>query len=239
LRVEAGARRPHGGVDLRLARLGNLGERLLGRRIGEAVALGGAPPFVPDQQVGLHRPLNSATRFSTYAAMPSFASSLWNSCCCSSRSSVSPLSNGTSAPDCTARLIKPTALEALLGGQNCLAYRTTCSQNPSAGKTSCTRPISFARSNENVSPLTIISIARGLPTMRASRCVPPVPGSTPRFTSGRPTLFWLSLASRRSHAIAISRPPPTVWPLSAAIVSLGVCSRRLRVSFACRQKKYL
>src|SRR2546422_11333115 len=87
--------------------------------------------------------------------MPSFASSLWNSCCCSSRSSVSPLSNGTSAPDCTARLIRPTALEALLGGQNCLAYRTTCSQNPSAGKTSCTRPISFARSNENVSPLTI------------------------------------------------------------------------------------
>src|SRR2546427_778469 len=40
--------------------------------------------------------------------MPSFASSLWNSCCCSSRSSVSPLSNGTSAPDCTARLIRAT-----------------------------------------------------------------------------------------------------------------------------------
>src|SRR2546426_2868574 len=31
-------------------------------------------------------PLNSATRFSTLAAMPSFASSLWNSCCCNSRS---------------------------------------------------------------------------------------------------------------------------------------------------------
>jgi hypothetical protein len=27
--------------------------------------------------------------------------------------------------------------------------------------------------------------------------------------------------------------------LSAAITSLGVCSRRIRVSFACRQKKYL
>src|SRR5256886_6783910 len=39
LRVEAGARRPHGGVDLRLARLRNLGERLLGRRIGEAGGL--------------------------------------------------------------------------------------------------------------------------------------------------------------------------------------------------------
>ena len=42
-----------------------------------------------------------------------------------------------------------------------------------------------------------------------------------------------------SAAIAISRPPPTVCPFSAAIVSFGVCSRRLRVSFACRQKQYL
>src|SRR2546430_11165893 len=76
LRVEAGARRPHGGVDLRLARLGNLGERLLGRRIGEAVGLGGAPPFVSDQQGGFYRPLDSATRFSTLAALPSLASPL-------------------------------------------------------------------------------------------------------------------------------------------------------------------
>jgi len=29
------------------------------------------------------------------------------------------------------------------------------------------------------------------------------------------------------------------WPFSAAITSSGVCSRRLRVSFACRQKQYL
>ncbi len=48
-----------------------------------------------------------------------------------------------------------------------------------------------------------------------------------------------SLASRMSHAMAISSPPPTVCPFSAAIVSFGVCSRRLRVSLACRQKKNL
>jgi hypothetical protein len=36
--------------------------------------------------------------------------------------------------------------------------------------------------------VTISSIARLLPTMRTSRCVPPVPGSTPSVTSGRPTL---------------------------------------------------
>ena len=32
------------------------------------------------------------------------------------------------------------------------------------------------------------SIARVLPTRRASRCVPPVPGSTPSATSGKPDL---------------------------------------------------
>jgi hypothetical protein len=39
-----------------------------------------------------------------------------------------------------------------------------------------------------------------------------------------------------SQASAISSPPPTVWPLSAAIVSLGVCSRRFSVSFAYSEK---
>src|SRR5207237_3675929 len=111
---------PYRRVDLRLARLGDLRERLLGGGVAQPVAFRGPPPLAPDQQVGLHRPLNSATRFSTYAAMPSFASSDWNSCCCSSRSSVRPDSNGTSAPDCTDRLMSPTALEALCGGVNCL-----------------------------------------------------------------------------------------------------------------------
>src|SRR5213080_392646 len=113
LRFEAGARGPDRRVDFRLARLGHFGERLLGGGVGEAVPLGRGPPLVTDQQIGLHRPLNSATRFSTYAAIPSFASSDWNSCCCSSRSSVSPDSNGISAPDWTERLIRPTAFDAL------------------------------------------------------------------------------------------------------------------------------
>src|SRR5256885_17257571 len=95
--------------------------RSLGGGFRETVAPPRRPPLVPDQQVGLHRPLNSATRFSTYAAIPSFASSDWNNCCCSSRSSVSPDSNGISAPDWTERLIRPTAFDALCGGQNCLA----------------------------------------------------------------------------------------------------------------------
>src|SRR5437764_703419 len=238
-RLEAGAGRPHRGVHLRLARLGDFRERLLGGGVGETVARRRRPPLIPDQQVGLHRPLHSATRFSTLAAMPSFASSLWNSCCCSSRSSASADSKGISAPVCTDRLIRPTAFDALWGGQNWFAYSMTCSQNSLAGRISWTMPSSFARSNENSSPFAMSSIARALPTRRASRCVPPVPGSTPRFTSGSPILPAFSFASRKSHAIAISSPPPTVCPLSAAMVSLGVCSRRLRVSLACRQKKNL
>ena len=57
-----------------------------------------------------------------------------------------------------------------------------------------------------------------------------------RLTSGSPILPPPCRASRMSHASAISRPPPTVYPLSAPITSLGVCSSRLSVSFACRQK---
>src|SRR5207247_6543951 len=49
--------------------------------------------------------LNSAGRFSTYAARPSFASSLWKSNFWFSRSRASAASNGISQPVCTARLL--------------------------------------------------------------------------------------------------------------------------------------
>ena len=64
------------------------------------------------------------------------------------------------------------------------------------------------------------------------RWVPPVPGSTPRVTSGSPALPAFRFAMRMSAAIAISSPPPTQCPFRAAITSLGVCSSRFRVSFA-------
>src|SRR6266481_1738294 len=83
-------------------------------------------------------------------------------------------------------------------------------------------PSSFASSKEKVFPVTISSIALLLPTMRESRCVPPVPGSTPRFTSGSPILPASCRAIRMSAAMAISNPPPTQCPFRAAITSLGV-----------------
>src|SRR5690606_22655874 len=64
------------------------------------------------------RPWNSGERLSMNAAIPSRASADVNRRCCSSRSSASPLSSGISSPVWTARLMWPTAREALLGGQN-------------------------------------------------------------------------------------------------------------------------
>jgi hypothetical protein len=60
------------------------------------------------------------------------------------------------------------------------------------------------------------------------RCVPPVPGSTPSETSGSPILPAPFRAMRMSAAIATSKPPPTQWPLIAAITSFGVCSNAKR-----------
>src|ERR1039457_3347983 len=186
-----------------------------------------------------HLAVNTAGRFSTYAASPSFASSLWNRICWFSRSTANADSMGISHPVCTARLMRPTAFAALLGGVNWRAYSMMFSIKPSRSKMSFTMPYSCASSNENVLPVIISSMALLFPTRRDRRCVPPVPGSTPRLTSGRPILPASLRAMRRSAAMAISSPPPTQWPLIAAITSLGVCSSRSSISFACRQKYYL
>ena len=167
--------------------------------------------------------------------MPSLASSLWKSCCWSSRSTASPVSKGISAPVCTDLLIRPTAFDAFAGGVNPPANSRTFAMKSSPESASITRlmmPWSSASAKPKSCPVVIISMERDLPTRRASRWVPPVPGSTPRLISGSPMREPPARATRRSHAIAISSPPPTVCPLSAPMVSFGVCSRRLRVSLA-------
>src|SRR5437899_6027998 len=78
---------------------------------------------------GLYFPANCGFLFALYAPSPSFASSLWKSCCCSSRSTASALSSGISHPVCTERLILPTALAALFGGQKLQAYSITRSHH--------------------------------------------------------------------------------------------------------------
>ncbi len=66
-----------------------------------------------------------------------------------------------------------------------------------------------------------------MPSSRTMRVTPPAPGSRPRVTSGRPNCaFGLSSAMRRLQASAISRPPPSAAPFSAATVGLPSFSRR-------------
>ena len=72
--------------------------------------------------------------------------------------------------------------------------------------------------------------ARPLPTRRGRRCVPPPPGRRPSFTSGWPNLA-LSAAIRMVHAIAVSQPPPSAKPLTAAITGLPRFSMRSSTSW--------
>jgi len=58
---------------------------------------------------------------------------------------------------------------------------------PSSARLS-TRPMARHSLAGTCAPLVIISSAFSAPTMRGSRWVPPAPGSSPRFTSGRPHL---------------------------------------------------
>src|SRR5439155_23738459 len=71
-------------------------------------------------------------------------------------------------------------------------------------------------------------------SLRAART-----GQHPQVHLGKADLVLTLLGEPQIARHADLEPTPTVWPFSAAIVSLGVCSRRLSVSFACRQKKYL
>src|SRR5918996_1740033 len=67
----------------------------------------------------------------------------------------------------------------------------------------------------------MISLARAGPTSRTKRVAEATPSGTPRSTSGIQS--WASAAAmRKSQASVRPQPPPTAWPLMAAMV---VCSR--------------
>ena len=81
-----------------------------------------------------------------------------------------------------------------------------------------TRPMRYASAASTLSHVKIISLARPIPTKRASLCVPPKPGMIPSPVSGCPKIAF-SEAILISHAIEISHPPPSANPLTAAIVT--------------------
>jgi len=62
---------------------------------------------------------------------------------------------------------------------------------------------------------------------RGSRIKPPCPAMTPTFTSVRPNLALLS-ATTRWQVMAISSPPPTQKPFTAAMMGLVMSPRMVR-----------
>ena len=86
-----------------------------------------------------------------------------------------------------------------------------CSSDTSPAASACSAAIS--------SPVNSIWAAKLRPTALTSRCVPPLPGRLPIFASVSPKRAPVE-AMRMSQASAISRPPPTATPLSAAITGL-------------------
>ena len=95
----------------------------------------------------------------------------------------------------------------------------TAAARRSPAASSSISPAASAAALDTRSPLQIMPMARGMPTMRGSRCVPPAPGMMPSVTSGRPTTV-PGAATRASQPSASSKPPPSAAPCSAATTGL-------------------
>ena len=94
--------------------------------------------------------------------------------------------------------------------------------------TSSTRPSSWASAGRNRLPCSRTPVsACAIPSSRTVRTTPPPPGSRPSVTSGKPNrLPGASSATRWWQASAISRPPPSAAPLSAATTGRPYFSSR-------------
>ena len=137
------------------------------------------------------------------------------------RSNASPSANVVSCPSRITRL----AVCAPLGERDAItpAMRSACASSTSPATTALTSPISAARFAVTGSPVKIISSARAAPINRGRRCVPPAPGMAPIRASVNPICASCA-AIRKSHAIAISQPPPSAKPLMTAMVGMGAAA---------------
>ena len=99
------------------------------------------------------------------------------------------------------------------------------SRYSSTGTTRETSPSAYASAAVMLRPVRISSIARDFPMARVRRWVPPAPGIRPRRISGWPNRA-VSEATMMSQSMASSHPPPSAYPLTAAITGLPI--RRIR-----------
>jgi hypothetical protein len=105
--------------------------------------------------------------------------------------------------------------------------RAASSAEPST--TRLTRPQASALSASIVSPVNRSSFARDGPTSRVARTAP-FPASPPSRDSVNPSAAD-RVQTRRSHASASSKPPPSAGPSIAAMVGTGIrASRRSTMS---------
>mmetsp|Transcript_9434 Transcript_9434/g.31183 ORF Transcript_9434/g.31183 Transcript_9434/m.31183 type:complete len:249 (-) Transcript_9434:213-959(-) len=127
----------------------------------------------------------------------------------------------TSAP--TAGITTPQLLRNTPGLRSLTMRMASSSSSAPSGTSASIQPISTASAAEMWRPLRMRLSAFSAPTSRGSRCVPPAPGSSPRWTSGKPT-FAVFSATRIWQLSASSKPPPSAVPWIAAIVGTSHCS---------------
>src|SRR5581483_1925936 len=157
------------------------------------------------------RPAYFGARFSRKLALPSRASSV--------------VAASAPAIDSSAAA-KPSPLPASI---SCLAScaetgarrQTSCATSPALTSASSTggslsSPMRNASCAEILRPVNASNFTCAGPMSLATRCVPDQPGQVPMAASGSPKPAPLP-AMRMSATAASSRPPPSAWPLMAAI----------------------
>ena len=147
--------------------------------------------------------------------------------------------NAANSSGLTSRMRSVRSLAIRSGRRSPAARRASASAPASAGSaSSSTSPSSSAREALRWAPEVMASSAACGPARRVKRCVPPAPGISPSFTSGRPTLA-LAAATRQWQASASSKPPPRATPSIAATMgfvpaSIFACTSRVMGDFSTR-----
>ena len=80
-------------------------------------------------------------------------------------------------------------------------------------------PSSLASAASTCRPVSIIPIAFFIPICLGNLCIPPAKAAKPTLGSGKANLAFEE-AIIKSHARAISIPPPIATPFTAAIIGL-------------------
>src|SRR5215468_8778164 len=172
-------------------------------------------PWMPRS---IYLPLKLGSRLAKNAWIPSEASSVLR-VLRNARTSMSiALSIGASSPSSTASMMSRVAIGGRLAIRRASAL-ASLSVSPSFVSL-LARPSATHSCAGTCVPRIRNSSAFVRPIRRGIRCEPPNPGVMPRFDSVCP-MRAPSFRSRKWQAIAISHPPPSAWPLIAAMTGFG------------------